>query len=130
LKRIEVTSCGKAFQMPILQEDSDHLERVSETGERKGQIKKVQGLREEVYTPKMSEARELERCQNSPLQDLERIRDLRTLSKASQERMNDLEKDSMKNESLILQERSMLEATHKEIRRLERRIFAAEFELE
>ena len=54
------------------------------------------------------------------------VKDLRTLARAIQAKIVELEKEPLRNEELILEERAVLEATRKEIRNLERKAFYLE----
>ena len=49
------------------------------------------------------------------------VRDLRTLARSIQAKLDELEKEPLRNEELILEERAVLEATRKEIDKLERK---------
>lgn len=62
----------------------------------------------------------------STLQTMDRIRDLRILLESTKNRLAHLEKDPTRDEDLVLRERIILEATQKEIRRLERNAFYLE----
>ena len=57
---------------------------------------------------------------------MELVKDLRTLARAIQAKIDDLEKEPLRNEELILEERAVLEATRKEIDKLERKAFYLE----
>ena len=63
-----------------------------------------------------------------PLRNTGVIKGLRTFEKSTQERLAELEKDPQSNKNLIIQEKAILEATQKEIRRLERQSFYSQFE--
>ena len=54
------------------------------------------------------------------------VKDLRTFARAVQTRIDKLEKEPLRNEKLILEERVVLEATRKEIHNLERKAFYLE----
>ena len=54
------------------------------------------------------------------------VKDLRTLARAIQAKIDELEKEPLRNEELILEERAVLEATRKEIHNLERKAFYLE----
>jgi hypothetical protein len=54
------------------------------------------------------------------------IRQLRTVENSIQEKLTELEKDPVPNKELILQERAILEATQKELYRLERKTLETE----
>jgi len=54
------------------------------------------------------------------------MKQLRTLEKSIQAKLADLEKDPVLNKESIIQEKATLEATQKEIRRLERKTLDAE----
>ena len=60
------------------------------------------------------------------LRNMGLIKQLRTLERSSQERLAELEEDPVLNKELIMQERAILEATQKELRRLERKAFYAQ----
>ena len=62
-----------------------------------------------------------------PLRNMRLIRELRTFEKSIQERLTELEKEPRSNKELIVQETAILEATQKEIRRLERQSFYSQF---
>ena len=51
------------------------------------------------------------------------VKDLRTFARAIQSKIDELEKDSSPNQELILQEKTILETTRREIQRLERKAF-------
>ncbi len=68
--------------------------------------------------------------QDSPLRNLERIRELRILLKSIQGNLDKMGKAPMQNEGIILGEKSILDATHREIRRLEKKNLSSEFGLE
>jgi len=86
---------------------------------------------EEVYPQKMTEDwSEVLRCQDSTLRNMERIKDLRTLMKAAQEKLNEHVKGPTADEAVILHEKVILEAVRKEIRRLEGKILYSEFGIE
>jgi len=57
------------------------------------------------------------------LRDMGLIKQLRTFENSLQEKLAELEKDPVPNRELIMQERGILEATQKELRRLERQSF-------
>jgi len=54
------------------------------------------------------------------------IKQLRTLEKSIQDKVADLEEESVLNKEAIMQERATLEAAQKELRRLERKTFYEE----
>ena len=86
---------------------------------------------EEVYPQKMTEDwSEVLRCQNLTLRNMERIKDLRTLMKAAQQKLNEHVKGGAADEVVILHEKVILEAVRKEIRRLEGKILYSEFGIE
>jgi hypothetical protein len=58
-----------------------------------------------------------------PLRNIGLIRELHTFEKSTHERLTELEKEPRSNKELIMQEKTILEATQKEIRRLERQSF-------
>ena len=58
-----------------------------------------------------------------PLRNMGLIKELRSFEKYNQERLAELEKEPGSNKELIMQEKAILEATQKEIRRLERQSF-------
>jgi hypothetical protein len=60
------------------------------------------------------------------LRNMGLIKQLRTLEKSIQDKVADLEKEPVLNKESIMQERVTLEATQKEIRRLERKTLDAE----
>ena len=62
-----------------------------------------------------------------PLRNTGVIKGLRTFEKSTQERLAELEKEPQSNFYLIIQEKAILEATQKEIRRLERQSFYSQF---
>ena len=64
------------------------------------------------------------------LRNMEKIRELKCLLRSTLERLDDLGKDPIKNEGLLINEKAILEVTHKAIRRLEKRSFDSEFGLE
>ena len=63
-----------------------------------------------------------------PLRNTGVIKGLRTFEKSTQERLAELEKEPDSNKNLIIGEIAILEATQKEIRRLERQSFYSQFE--
>jgi hypothetical protein len=56
------------------------------------------------------------------------VKDLKTFARAVQTKLEELEKDPSPNQELILQERTILETTRKEIQRMERKAFYLEME--
>jgi hypothetical protein len=89
-------------------------------------------LWEEIYTQKMNEDRNLEKPYQNyglTLRNMEKIRELKCLLRASLERLDDLGNDPIKNEGLLINEKAILEVTHKEIRRLQKEGFNLEFDL-
>jgi len=54
------------------------------------------------------------------------IKQLRTFENSIQEKLTELEKDPVPNKKLISQERAILEATQKELHRLERKTLDVE----
>ena len=54
------------------------------------------------------------------------VKDLGTFPKALQSKINELEEDPYPNQELILQEKTILETTQKEIQRLERKVLYSE----
>jgi hypothetical protein len=61
------------------------------------------------------------------LRNMGLIKELRTFEKSIQEKLTGLEKEPVSNKELIMQEKVILEATQKEIRRLERQSFYSQF---
>jgi hypothetical protein len=61
-----------------------------------------------------------------PLKNMGLIKELRTFEKSIQERLVELEKEPVFNKELIIGEKAILEATGKEIRRLDRVAFYAQ----
>ena len=61
-----------------------------------------------------------------PLRNMEIMKELRTFVKAIQEKLAELEKETVLNKELIMQEKVILEVTQKEIRNLERKTLYAE----
>jgi hypothetical protein len=55
-------------------------------------------------------------------------KDLKTFARAIQTKLEELERDPSPNQELILQEKTILETTQKEIKRLERKAFYLELE--
>jgi len=51
------------------------------------------------------------------------VKDLKTFARAVQSKIDELQKDPAPNQELILQEKTVLETTRKEIQRLERKAF-------
>ena len=51
------------------------------------------------------------------------VKDLKTFAKALESKIDELEKEPSPNQELILQERTILETTRKEIQRMERKAF-------
>jgi len=51
------------------------------------------------------------------------VKDLKTFARAVQSKIDELQKDPAPNQELILQEKTVLETTQKEIQRLERKAF-------
>ena len=51
------------------------------------------------------------------------VKDLKTFARAVQSKIEELQKDPAPNQELILQEKTVLETTRKEIQRLERKAF-------
>ncbi len=64
------------------------------------------------------------------LRDMGLIKQLRTFENSIQEKLAELEKDAVTNQGLIIQERAMLEATQKEIRRLQRLSFDSQLRID
>jgi len=62
-----------------------------------------------------------------PLRNMGLIKEWRTFEKSTRERLAELEKEPASNKELIMQEKAILEATQKEIRRLERQCFYSQF---
>jgi hypothetical protein len=62
------------------------------------------------------------------LRNMGLIKELSTFEKSIQERLKELEKDPVSNRELIMQEKAILEAIQKEIRRLERNTLYTELE--
>ena len=60
------------------------------------------------------------------LRNMGLIKELRIFKKSIQERLAELEKEPVFNKELIIREKAILEATEKEIRRLERVTFYAQ----
>lgn len=56
----------------------------------------------------------------------ELVKDLKTFTRAAQSKLDELERDPIANKELIPQQKSILENTNKEIRRLERKAFYLE----
>ena len=54
------------------------------------------------------------------------VKDLKTFARAVQTKLEELERDPSPNQELILQEKTILETTRKEIQRLERKAFYTE----
>jgi hypothetical protein len=54
------------------------------------------------------------------------MKQLRTFIKSIQEKLTELEKEPVLNKELVAQEKAILEATQKELRRLERKTLYAE----
>ena len=61
------------------------------------------------------------------LRNMGLIKELGTFEKSIQERLKELEKDPVSNRELIMQEKAILEAIQREIRRLERQSFYSQF---
>jgi len=61
------------------------------------------------------------------LRNMGLMKQLRTFEKSIQDKLAKLEKEPLLNRELIIQEKAILEATQKEIRRLERKAFYAQF---
>jgi hypothetical protein len=61
------------------------------------------------------------------LRNMGLIKELGTFEKSIQERLKELEKDPVSNREMIMQEKAILEATQREIRRLERQSFYSQF---
>jgi hypothetical protein len=81
----------------------------------------------------MNEDRNLEKPYQNyglTLRNMEKIRELKCLLRATLERLDHLGKDPINNEGLLINEKAILEVTQKEIRRLEKENFASEFGLE
>jgi len=51
------------------------------------------------------------------------VKDLKTFARAVQSKIDELQKDPLPNQELILQENTILQTTQKEIQRLERKAF-------
>ena len=65
-------------------------------------------------------------CWENPglsLRDMGLMQQLRTLERSIQKKLAELEEDPVSNKELIMQEKAILEAIQKEIRRLERQSF-------
>jgi hypothetical protein len=61
-----------------------------------------------------------------PLRNMEIMKELRTLVKAIEQKLAELEKEPVLNKELMEQEKAMLSTVQKEIRRLERVTFYAQ----
>ena len=69
-------------------------------------------------------------CWDDPglsLRNMGLIKELGTFEKSIQGRLKELEKDPVSNRELIMQEKAILEAIQREIRRLERQSFYSQF---
>ena len=62
-----------------------------------------------------------------PLRNMQLIKELRVFEKSIQEGLARIEKEPTPNKELIKQEKTILEATQKEIQRLERQSFSSQF---
>ena len=121
------------IQMPLLPKHTNHLERVPGVGQRQGQAEKVQEVRQEIYSQgegqKMSDGdfrfdyMVASRDPGLSLSIMQLVKDLKTFAKALQNKIDELEKEPSPNQELILQERTILETTRKEIQRMERKAF-------
>ena len=56
------------------------------------------------------------------------VKDLKTFARAIQNKIDELERDPSPNQEFILQERTILETTRKEIQRLERKALYLELD--
>ena len=63
-----------------------------------------------------------------PLRNMEIMKELRTFVKAIQGKLAELEKEPVLNKELIMQEKAILEAIQKEIRRLEAQFFYSQMD--
>jgi len=119
--------------MSLLPKHTNDLERIPSLGQRQGQTKEVQEMREEIY--RQAEGKRMtdgdirfdymiaSRDPGLSLSIMQLVRDLRTFANAVQSKLEELEGNPLPNKELILQERIILETTRKEIRRLERKAF-------
>ncbi len=64
------------------------------------------------------------------VRNMQRIKDLRTLMETIEKKLEDLEKDPIKNKELIPQEKALLEAAQREITRLQRQSFYSQLRLD
>ena len=67
---------------------------------------------------------------SSCLRDWEKIKALRILLESSQSKLADLENDPNSNEALKLEQKAIIDATRREIQRLERKSLYSEFGIE
>ena len=132
----EVIIHGKTIQMSLLQKHPDNLERLQTFGQREGEAKEVQKLWQEVHDEgeksMMDEHSSFNKSfgwddPGQSVRNMERIRQLRTYERATKEKLAELEEECPANAELIGQERATIEITRKEIRRIERILFYAEF---
>jgi hypothetical protein len=131
-----VISNGKRVPMPLLSKHSHHLERIPNLGQRQGQVEEMQEMWKEVYRQregnKMTgdnfciENMIAARDPGLALSIMQMVKDLKTFSKSTQSKIDELEKDPSPNQELILQEKTILESIQKEIRRLERKALYSE----
>ena len=115
--------------MSLLPKRANNLERIQAISQGEGEAKEMQELWEEVHCqgegPMIHDDFSFDDffCWEDPglpLRNMGVIKDLRALEKSTQERLAELEKDSESNKHLLIEEKTILEATQREIRRLER----------
>jgi hypothetical protein len=91
-------------------------------------------MREEIHTEReaIMEDWKLEKMlrhhdSSLTLQNMERIKDLRILLQTTGEKLSQLERDPLSNQETILNNRTMVQAIHREIQKLERKNQYTEF---
>ena len=121
--------------MSLLSKHPNNLEGIPPIGQREGKAKKMQELREKVHRWREKKMIHDDFSFNEyfcwedpglPLRNSEVIRGLRTLERSTRERLTELEKDPEFNNDLIIQEKAILDATQKEIQRLEKQSFSSQ----
>ena len=123
--------------MPILREYTYNLEGISKAGPRENQAQEMQKMWGEIYPEvrKMIDTWDFEDLfygYDGPpsLVNFMKLRDLRTFLRATEDKLEELEKDAGSNQEKILLAENILEAVKREIDRLERKSLYWEFGLE
>ena len=117
--------------MPLLPKHTNYLERIPNPGQRQGQVEEMQEMWKEIH--RQREGNKMTggkfwlddmiatRDPGLALSIMQMVKDLKTFARVVQNKIQELEKGPSPNQELILQERTILETTQKEIQRLERK---------